>query len=1063
MLPLIAVHCVAACCAPPLVRRLGPRAFLLLAAAPAAAALWAAAHCPQVAGGGHVPVESVRWIPVLGVQLAFRGDALSLLMVLVAGGVGALVMVYCAGYFAVGEPRLGLFAAVLTAFAGTMIGLVTADDLITLYVLWELTSVISFLLIGHDPERRVGRLAALQALLVTTLGGLAMLVGFLVLGRAAGTYRLSALLAHPPHPGTAVSAALLLVLAGALSKSAVWPFSLWLPGAMAAPTPVSAYLHAAAMVKAGIYLIARLAPAFDARPAWQDAAVVLGAATALLGGWRALREDDLKRLLAYGTVGQLGLLTVLAGTGTRDAALATVALILAHALFKAALFLVVGIVEKRTGTRRLGELGGLAAAAPGVCAVAVLAGMSMAGLPPLYGFAAKEAAAGALLHGGGAQLWSLAAVSAGSALTVAYTLRLVWGVFGGRAGTGSGSSRTPPGAGASSEGARRTGVLLLAPPAVCAAAGLVLGPGAAWTDGLLARYADAFAATPGGTYRLALWHGAGPVLALSVAAIAAGAALFLANRPLAEFGERLPGVAGERVFARSLWALEKAALQITGAVQRGSLPVYLGTALAVLVGAQTAAVLTDPPWTHPVRVRWADSVAQLAVAAGVCAVALLCVAARNRMRAVVLAGVTGYGTAVLYVVHGAPDVALTQFAVETVSVVVFVLVLRRLPARFERARGTPAPRRAAHLVLGTASGVFAAGLVYVAGAARRSPSAGPELTAATGHERLKNVVSTALVDLRSWDTMGESAVLAVAAVGVTSLVFLRRRAGGPAEPGQWPAAGRAPEPGRTAQPSAAHPAPGGRAYGHGPGGATRWPRPEPPPSSRHFGRRRARRGPPHVWPLPGRLAGARQRGAGAAAAPRRTWLAASATLAPERRSVIFEVVARLLFHPILVLSLYLLFCAENLPGGGFTAGLVAGLALAVRYLAGGRYELAAAAPVDAGFLLGVGLLTLTGTGLGGLVLGGSVLRSGVHHGELPLVGPYHAASPVLFDAGVYLLVVGVVLDVLRSLGSEVDRRVEREMQRRLGGRSAQRPAQQPTQSAQQPPDASRGPGEEPAP
>lgn len=294
-----------------------------------------------------------------------------------------------------------------------MLGLVLADDLITLYVFWELTTVFSYLLIGHTSERKQNRRSALQALTVTTLGGLAMLVGFLILGEAAGTYRISEIVADPPEATLAVSVAVVLVLCGALSKSAIWPFSLWLPNAMAAPTPVSAYLHAAAMVKAGVYLVARLAPAFADVPVWRPVVLVLGGATMLLGGWRALRLHDLKLVLAYGTVSQLGFLTVLAGAGNRNAALAAAALILGHALFKAALFLVIGIVDHATGTRDLRKLSGLARTMPYVCGVAVLAAASMAALPPLLGFAAKEAAFDALQHGDTVDRWLLAVAVAG--------------------------------------------------------------------------------------------------------------------------------------------------------------------------------------------------------------------------------------------------------------------------------------------------------------------------------------------------------------------------------------------------------------------------------------------------------------------------------------------------------------------------------------------------------------------------------------------------------------------------------------------------------------------------
>ncbi|WP_344529313.1 Na+/H+ antiporter subunit A [Streptomyces albiaxialis] len=983
MLWLILLHLGAACAAVPLVRWLGVRAFLPLALVPGAAAVWAAVRHGEVADG-HALVSEWHWIPGLGVGVALRCDALALLMVLIAGGVGALVMVYCAGYFRRDEPRVGVFAGTLTAFAGAMLGLVLADDLIVLYVMWELTTVFSFLLIGHTPERRTNRRAALQALLVTTLGGLVMLIGFLMLGHAAGTYRLSRIVADPPAAGPLLSTALVLVLVGALTKSAVWPFSFWLPGAMAAPTPVSAYLHAAAMVKAGVYLVARLAPAFAHVVPWRETVLVLGAVTMLLGGWRALRETDLKRLLAFGTVSQLGFLVLLVGDGTRDAALAGAVMILAHALFKAPLFLVVGIVDHATGTRQLDRLSGLGRRMPWVCAVAVLAGASMAGLPPLLGFAAKEAAAQALVDGDTADAWALAAVVVGSGLTFAYTLRFLWGAFARKPGV------APPPVG-------RTGPALFLPPAVCALCGLLLGPAVLWLDPLLARYARTFPDPDGEPFHLALWHGFGPALGLSSLAWALGLLVFLAQRPLARLGDLLAQFDGDVVFARALWGLERLSLQTTGMVQRGSLPVYLGTVLAVLVGFEGAALVADEPWQHMAEPRWYDSVPQLAVAVGVCAVAVLCVLAGQRMKAAILAGITGYGTGVLYVLHGAPDLALTQFAVETVSLIVFVLVLRRLPARFPDGQRTWRVRRVTQLVFAVAAGGLVAGLTYLAAAARLGPPAGHELPTATAHEGVRNVVATTLVDLRAWDTMGESAVLAVAAVGVTSLVYLRRRAR---------AAVALPVPG-------AGPGAGVRAGEAGPGSAV----PGPVP------------GRLDAWKLPGRPVILPPRGGGSPVAPRRTWLAASSSLAPEGRSVMFEVMARLVFHPIVVLSLYLLFCAENLPGGGFTAGLVAGLALAVRYLAGGRHELAAAAPVDAGFLLGLGLVILTGTGLAGLFLGGSVLASGSVHAELPVLGEVHAASAVLFDTGVYLLVLGVVLDVLRSLGSEIDRRIERERAR----------------------------------
>ncbi|MBI5027885.1 MAG: Na+/H+ antiporter subunit A, partial [Actinobacteria bacterium] len=316
LMALIAAHLGLAVCAPLLARVLGQRTFLLAALAPATAFAMLVGLGPTVLSGG-VVVETLEWIPALGVALDFRIGLVQWLLSLVVTGIGAVVLAYCRWYFEADPPQARV-VGLLTAFCAAMIGLVTADDLVVVYVFWEATTVFSYLLIGHDPTRRANRSAALTALIVTTTGGLAMLVGLLALGHAAGTYSLAAIVAAPPS-GPVVAVAALLVLVGALSKSALVPFHFWLPGAMAAPTPISAYLHAAAMVKAGVYLVAVLAPALAASPGWRPAVWVLGALTLFLGGWRALRQDDLKLLLAYGTVSQLGLLVLLLGTGTRAA------------------------------------------------------------------------------------------------------------------------------------------------------------------------------------------------------------------------------------------------------------------------------------------------------------------------------------------------------------------------------------------------------------------------------------------------------------------------------------------------------------------------------------------------------------------------------------------------------------------------------------------------------------------------------------------------------------------------------------------------------------------------
>ncbi|WP_385623349.1 Na+/H+ antiporter subunit A [Streptomyces sp. P8-A8] len=949
MTALIVCHFVLAAFARPLVRALGRRAFVVLALPPAAATVWAATQWNTAASGSAV-TWTWRWMPAYDVTVALRFDALAELMVLLAAGIGTLVLLYCASYFTDGTPQLAGFAGNLLAFAGAMLALVLADDLISLYVFWELTTVFSFLLIGYDSEQKHSRRSALQALTVTTLGGLAMLVGFLIIGQSAGTYRISAILADPPRAGLAVSVAVVLILCGALSKSAIWPFSLWLPNAMAAPTPVSAYLHAAAMVKAGVYLVARLAPGFADVPVWRPVVIVLGAATMLLGGWRALRLNDLKLVLAYGTVSQLGFLTLLAGTGNRDTALAAAVMILGHALFKAPLFLVTGIVDHAAGTRDLRRLSGVGRALPHVCTVAVLAAASMAALPPLLGFAAKEAAFDALLHGSTADRWALGITVAGSALTVAYTLRFVWGAF----------FRKP---GAEDTPVHRVGWAFLAPPALLAACGLVLGPGVGWTDRLFGAYADAFppSAHP---YHLALWHGFGTALLLSAVATAGGVLLFTGRTTVTRLSRRIAWPTADSVFGHLLLGLERFSLQLTGFVQRGSLSVYLATTLLVVLAGQLTVLGVDRPWRGAVAPRVWDVPLQGAVALLTCAAALCCLTVRRRMKAVVLAGLTGYGAALLFVVQGGPDLALTQFCVETVSMIVFVLVLRRMPVHFQESVSTW--RRAVRIPVALAAAATLGVVVWVASAARTGAPAGAAMVEEVSHHGLKDVVATILVDLRSWDTMGESAVLAAAAVGVTSLIYLHRRTEGSSL--------REEVRGRTAWSLTA---PGMTGLPHGDEGA-----------------------------------------------PERGWLAAGSTLAPEHRSIVFEVVARLLFHPVLVLSVYLLFCAENMPGGGFVAGLVAGLALITRYLAGGRFELAEAAPLQPGLFTGLGLFLSTGVALLGLA-DGTVLHAWTHHGRLPLIGEYHIGTPVLFDFGVYLLVLGVVLDIVRALGAKIDRQIER--------------------------------------
>ncbi|MEV1175281.1 Na+/H+ antiporter subunit A [Nonomuraea sp. NPDC049784] len=906
---LLVLHAVAAVCAPWLVRR---ASLAVLALPPAAAFLATALGLPAR--------ETRTWAPSIGLELAFRVDALAVLMMSLVTGVGALVMIYSARYFPRGDDGLGRYGVFMSAFAGSMLGLVTADNLLLLYVFWELTTVCSYLLIGYDPESRPSRQAALKALWVTTFGGLAMLAGFVLLGQAAGTYRISDIVAHPPHVSPV---AVVLILVGALSKSAIFPFSTWLPAAMAAPTPVSAYLHAAAMVKAGVYLLARLGPALGDVAPWRAVAVPLGVVTMLLGGWRALREADLKRLLAYGTVGQLGLLTVLFGSGDGGAALAGAAMLLAHALFKAALFLVVGIVDHMAGTRDLRELSGVGRSMPWVCGVSVLAGASMLGLPPLAGFAGKEAALEALMD----TPLALGGVAAGSALTVAYTLRFLWGAFWDKPGVAARETHRVPAA-------------MFGPAALLSVLGLALAPFAPWYGHALSGYIGTFR-DKGHVTHLVLWGGFSLPLLLSAVSAAAGVVLFLAREPVARAGAALHVFDSGQIFWSLVRRLDRFAIQLTGFVQRGSLPDYLTLTLFAVIGVGVFSLVSGgPPRLDVPVVAW-QRPEQPVVAVLIVASAALALFARAYILLGVVVGLIGYGTALLFLVHGSPDLALTQFLAETVSLVVFALVLRRLPIGPIRGR-LPFWFR---MGLGLAVAVVVTGAGMLAMGARTAQPIGALMGAAAEQAGARNIVSALIVDIRAWDTMGESTVLVVLTMGVTSLVFLRRRSYH-IEPGP-----------------------------HLPPGGTRW---------------------------------------------------LSATLPRGQRALAFEVAARLTFHTVLVLSVFLLFIGHSAVGGGFAGGIVAGMAITVRYLAGGRNELAVAVPMHAGVLMGVGLTLSTGTALAGLLFGRAALDMLATDVTVPLLGHLHLSTGLFFDLGVYVSVVGMVQDILRGLGAELDRQIDAE-------------------------------------
>ncbi|HLU58567.1 MAG TPA: hydrogen gas-evolving membrane-bound hydrogenase subunit E [Pseudonocardia sp.] len=767
MLALVAAHLVVAGLLPLVATRSTRAAFGVAAVLPAAALVWALANAgPALAGG---IFETTAWSPALGLELAFRLDALAVAMIVLVSGVGAVILAYCTGYFGARSPDAGRSAALLLAFAGAMLGLVLADDLLSLYVFWELTSIASFLLVGQGGERREERRAAVQALLVTVFGGLAMLLGFVLLGQAAGTYRISEILADPPRGGL-VTAALVLILLGAFTKSAQLPFHPWLPAAMVAPTPVSAYLHAASMVKAGVYLVARLAPAFADLAVWTVPVLVVGLGTMLVGGWRALSATDLKRLLAFGTVSQLGFLMVLFGAGGRIAAMAGVAMLLAHGMFKAALFLTVGAVDKATGTRDVRKLSGVGRALPGLAVAATLAAGSMAGLPPLLGFVGKEAAFEAFLHGTVENRVVAVGLLLGSVLTVAYSARFLWGAFARKPG------RDPT-------DARGVGPALNVPVWLCAAAGPILGVATPLVDADAASYAAALPGDP--AYHLALWHGLGLPLVFSAIAVAGGLAVHAARGRLQPLAGRSPFDA-QHAYEKTIAGIGRVAVGVTGRLQVGSLPAYLSTILVMFILLPGVPTVLANAWPRDVPAY--HELIQVPLAVVVVTAALAVTRTRRRFTAVLLVGVIGYGVGGLFIVDGAPDLALAQFLVETLSLVAFVFVLRRLPLHFTETR--PSRRvRVPKAMLGAATGITVAAFALVLSATRTAPATtSAELTRLAPEAGATNVVSAIIVDFRALDTVGEIGVLFIAAAGVASLVLAtrydRRRRSGAIESGQ---------------------------------------------------------------------------------------------------------------------------------------------------------------------------------------------------------------------------------------------------------------------------------------
>ena len=925
--------------------RWGPRAFLVGALPLAGAAVWVAAQLGDVTAGRPV-TEEAGWVGELGLRLELRLDGLAATMSLIVTVVGVAVLVYASRYFSADARDLGRLAGLLVLFAGAMLGLVQADHVLVLYACWELTSITSFLLIGNRHTESRARAAALHALLVTGAGGLALLGRLVLLAQEAGSYRLSELLAHTPDSGTVTTVGIVLVIAGALTKSAQYPFHAWLPGAMAAPTPVSAYLHSATMVKAGVFLLARFWPVLSGTDEWFWIIGGAGLVTLVLGAYAAIFQQDMKGVLAYSTISHLGLITLLLGLNSSLALVAAIFHMVNHATFKASLFMAAGIVDHETGTRDLTRLSGLHKAMPITAALAMVAAASMAGVPLLNGFISKEMFFAETTFVSGDWLTRtglpLAATVAG-AFSVAYSLRFILQVFFGPPATDlPRAPHEPP-------------RWMLFPSALLVFMCLVVGILPGLTVGpFLATAARSILGADMPEYSLAVWHGINLPLIMSVVAMTAGVVIYLALRAHQQANPgRVPFIYrldGRRSFEALLdgssvaasWLLRRLA---TSRLQVQMLLIVLGTLFVAWLPLRAGGWFEGgglPQTVDPVFLL-------LWVVGGTSAVAAAYQAKYHRLASLALAGAAGLVTCLTFVWFSAPDLALTQLSVEVVTLVLLLLGLRWLPRRIEddepgKATLRARSRRLRDLAVAIAAGAGMAGLAY---AVLSRPQAGTIssffVERALPDGGGTNVVNVILVDFRGFDTFGEITVLGIVALTVYAL--LRRF--------------------RPAPESADLP----RQQLDQDGGV---------------------REPPDI----------------------------KAPVPRDASMMVPAVLVRLLLPTAALISVYFLLRGHNQPGGGFVGGLIFATSVILQYMAGGVYWVESRSRLNPQNWIGTGLILAGGAAVAAWFAYKPFLSALAWDVALPLVGHVHVSSVLVFDLGVYMLVVGATVLVLVALAHQ---------------------------------------------
>ena len=731
----------------------------ITAIAPALALLLTLTQVPALLDGETLRF-SASWVPELGLDLALRLDGLTLLFNLLILGIGLLILLYAHFYLSPDEP-FDRFYAYLMLFMASMVGIAMSDNLILLWLFWELTSISSFLLIGYWSHQSDARKGARMALTVTGAGGLALLAGLLLLGNMVGSFDMNVvlassdtILADPRYPFM-----LVLVLLGAFTKSAQFPFQFWLPHAMSAPTPVSAYLHSATMVKAGIFLMARLHPAIAGSELWSIIVPLIGTITLLYGAWFALFKTDLKGILAFSTVSHLGLITVLLGIGSPMALLAALFHILNHATFKASLFMSSGIIDHEAGTRELKKLGGLRKAMPVTALLTTLAAASMAGVPLLNGFISKEmffteTLATPVLGG---LSWLLPALATlGGILSVAYSLRLVYAVFFKTA------QKTPPKSPHEPPHLMRLPMEILV--GLCVLIGLLPS---FMVSGLLSLALKAVLGEPF-EFHLAIWHGINLPLMMSLAALTLGVVMYWRHADLRQLTKSFASVDARCVFERTIISTNQSAAWLINKIEGHSLQRYMGllflSALVMgVIGLAPVSPLTGALGNQPI-----DAVVLLGAAMLVFGGIATAATHRYRLISLLMLSVVGLFVALTFARFSAPDLALTQLSVEVVTMILLMLALFFLPQKTPP-ESSPL-RNVRDILLASALGMVIASLNYAVLTSGNTSISDFFLANSKPGGGGYNVVNVILVDFRGFDTLGEITVLALAGLAIFKLL-----------------------------------------------------------------------------------------------------------------------------------------------------------------------------------------------------------------------------------------------------------------------------------------------------